>query len=69
LRAFALIFFRVRRAAFKTSWAVASAHRRWVCGSTLVYVSAARMPEQILQRLQIRAGLVGQGRGAVAQVG
>src|SRR5687768_4604864 len=31
LRALVLIL-RVRRAPFSTSWAVASAHRRWICG-------------------------------------
>jgi hypothetical protein len=36
LRAFVLIFLRVRRAAFRTSWAVASAQRRWIGGRTLV---------------------------------
>src|SRR4051812_20714227 len=36
LRALVLIFLRVRRAALRTSWAVASAHRRWIWGRTLV---------------------------------
>jgi hypothetical protein len=35
-RDFDLIFLRVRGAAFKTSWAVASAQRRWICAGTLV---------------------------------
>ncbi|MFE7871429.1 hypothetical protein [Micromonospora humida] len=35
-RALALIFRRVWRAALRTSWAVASAQRRWICGRTLV---------------------------------
>src|SRR4051794_33994190 len=36
LRALVLIFLPVRRAALRTSWAVASAQRRWICGRTLV---------------------------------
>ena len=34
LRAFVLILLRVRRAACRTNWAVASAQSRWICGRT-----------------------------------